>query len=412
MNINSLGIDKSSLDGPIDWQKAYRNGIRWASIRTSFGDASVDEAHVQSMKEAADAGILRMPYHWYVPRKDPLKQAENFLAHVVGGDLPPMIDLEDYMSVKAYEGIGRNEILPWLSAVKQATGITPAIYSSPSYITSYLKKETWLMEYPLVIAHYNAPYPSVPLPWIASKWYAWQFVDGADAAYFGFKEAKGCAMYVWNGDVRKSRQPWLGNIKPSEFPRDAIVMVPSLRVRGGPGTNYPIVGVLSGGQKVSVLSIKTVNEDIWANLGPERWAAKLYQGSTYMKWAEASADPITPDWPDWQAGEVIKMPAGSGEASGTTRMFKTLAGIEVLVTHPNGVKLCSIPDQTTSEKIAEESSRLVLTGLVNKNEDHTPPWKFVKVKAPNGKLYWVGGSQGEENDPQRCLRFTPLSKKK
>lgn len=110
-------------------------------------------------------------------------------------------------------------------------------------------------------------------------------------------------------------------------------------------------------------------------------------------------------WPDWDDGTVVNMPPGSGEGIGTTKIFEILKDAQVVVVRENGVKLRSIPNKAASGKIAPKGTLLVLIGLMNKNKDYSPYWSFVKVKAPDGKLYWVGGSEGESTDPKLCLDF-------
>ncbi len=112
--------------------------------------------------------------------------------------------------------------------------------------------------------------------------------------------------------------------------------------------------------------------------------------------------PVT-EWPDWKTGTVISMPQGSGENIGTNKMFNGWKGVEVVVTRKNGVKLRSAPNKAIGGPMAERGAILTLTGIMNKNNDFG--WLFVKVTAPDGKQYWVGGSEGEETEPKECLAF-------
>jgi lysozyme len=200
-----LGLDKSALDGTLNWPLARERGIRWTTLRVSGRTPDADYALDRVLAKAMNIPFL--PYHWYVPRTDPIAQAEKFLDHVVGADLPPMLDLEDYSSARAYRGIADKELHAWLDMVQNATGQLPVIYTSPSYIQSYLQKATWISEYPLMIAHWKAAAPLIPLPWTPDKVIAWQFVDGADAKFYGFNQSKGCALAVWM-NTKLPIQPW------------------------------------------------------------------------------------------------------------------------------------------------------------------------------------------------------------
>ena len=55
------------------------------------------------------------------------------------------------------------------------------------------------------------------------------------------------------------------------------------------------------------------------------------------------------DWPAWNTGTIVDMPAGSGEGIGTTKMFDVLVNVKVKVVRPNGVKLRSIPSLVVGE---------------------------------------------------------------
>ena len=114
--------------------------------------------------------------------------------------------------------------------------------------------------------------------------------------------------------------------------------------------------------------------------------------------------PVT-DWPAWQSGTVVEMPPGSGEGIGTTRMFDILVNVKVRVVRPNGVKLREIPSLTVGSKKVPADTILYLTGLMNKNKMWG--WFFVKVQAPDGKLYWVGDRVGESSDPFIALEIVP-----
>jgi hypothetical protein len=84
-------------------------------------------------------------------------------------------------------------------------------------------------------------------------------------------------------------------------------------------------------------------------------------------------------------------------------MFNELAGVEMIVTRANGVKLRSIPNKAIGGDNVLKGTKLILTGLMNKNNEFG--WLFVKVKTGGGSLGWVGGSEGDDTDPRECLEF-------
>ena len=113
---------------------------------------------------------------------------------------------------------------------------------------------------------------------------------------------------------------------------------------------------------------------------------------------------IRTEWPDWKTGNVIKMPSGSGWNIGTNKKFSSLTGLMVMVTRRNGVRLRPIPSKAIGGPMEEPGSAFTLTGVMNKDPERV--WLFAQVIAVNGKTYWVGGSEGDENtDPTHALRF-------
>lgn len=197
--MNSLGIDISSYDGVIDWPTVASRGIKWATIRASWNKNGADNNYSINMQGARSNLIKAVSYHWYVPRVDPIAQANWFVDHSGTVELPRMIDLEDTTFIKAYRGIA-TELRRFLDQVCARTNERCMIYTSPSYINNYLTGSTWLSEYPLIIAHWDVAYPSYKL-WQRTNWRAWQYTGKGDAKYYGIPQCTDCSLYVWNGHV-------------------------------------------------------------------------------------------------------------------------------------------------------------------------------------------------------------------
>lgn len=113
---------------------------------------------------------------------------------------------------------------------------------------------------------------------------------------------------------------------------------------------------------------------------------------------------LVTEWPDWQTGEVVRLPSGSGANIGTNKKFSRLVGLKVKVARTNGVALRSIPNKAIGGPFEEKGSAFTLTGVMNRNPEFV--WLFAQVIAADGKTYWVGGSEGDENtDPRFALEF-------
>ena len=186
-----LGIDASQYDTctTTNWGLAYQRGIRFTSIRAATTDNArkpvADKLHHTNMQRAGEAGLLRMPYAWLDPRVSGADQAKCYIESRDKGELPDMLDLENSGSITAWGMNVTQKIRNWLDIVETESGKTPIIYTSPSYIQSYLTKETWLSRYPLFIAHYNVAAPLIYLPW-TPEWYGWQYTMVGDGTFYGF----------------------------------------------------------------------------------------------------------------------------------------------------------------------------------------------------------------------------------
>lgn len=200
--MKALGMDTSSGDGVIDWQLACTHGIRFATIRASWGLDGVDANYATNMTHAYQAHIYRSPYHWFVPRKDAVAQARWFVNHSSMGELPHMVDLEDNpkTGVYGYHGIW-TEIKKFLDQVQAMILERCWIYLSPSYVSNYLYDCPWLNEYPIVIAHWQAAAPKFTQPLETGRWIAWQFTGNAPAPYYGITQCREAALYIYNGEL-------------------------------------------------------------------------------------------------------------------------------------------------------------------------------------------------------------------
>lgn len=164
------GIDVSYYQGNIDWQSVKDAGVVFAFARATYGTTKVDPQFHTNWQVMKNAGIIRGAYHFFVAAEDPVEQA-SFFASTVGsldsGDLPPVLDVE--------AGSGTNSSLvsnvqTWLSTVEQRLGVTPMIYTAPSYWNEYMTAD--FGKYPLWVAEYGVTTPKSVKGW--SGWTFWQ----------------------------------------------------------------------------------------------------------------------------------------------------------------------------------------------------------------------------------------------
>ncbi len=234
-----LGLDvsmwqhpKSALfpnGAPIDFQTAYKNGVRFVIIKASDGrDNGHNGAAVwyaQDRHDAQAAGIFTGFYHFaYFPQTtvkaniiaDALAQADKAIWRLasVGGynnlDLPYALDVEEWCLATNDNGACMSRVTKanatlwvktWLQAVASKTGRKPFVYSNASFLENYLNRDATLRTYPLWIAHAGlrpadaSNYPGMKAvgtcfitAWTLSscqpQWSIWQYgIEGNEAKY-------------------------------------------------------------------------------------------------------------------------------------------------------------------------------------------------------------------------------------
>lgn len=181
------GVDVYDGSGTIDWTKVKAAGVDFAIMKATQGTYNTQKTFPANWSGAKAAGVYRSAYHFFDPTEDGAAQAQHFLS-VVGtigpGDLPPMLDVECPDGDPNCLGTGaagtaaasdiRTRMLAWLTAVEQATGKKPIIYTFGSYFSSNGVDTTGLDAYPLYIADIvSGTCFNVPAPWKSAV--IWQY---------------------------------------------------------------------------------------------------------------------------------------------------------------------------------------------------------------------------------------------
>ena len=167
------GIDVSKYQGAIDFAKVKQSGRRFVIARSGDG-TYLDPNFATNWPAVKAAGLYRSAYHFFRPGKDPIAQADLFLAAIgpLGpGDLPPALDVE--VSDGQAMAVVLSRMTQWLEHVAQATGRTPLIYSSPGFWEQLGNPD--MSKYSLWVAHWNVTCPGVPAGW--HDWSIWQSTD-------------------------------------------------------------------------------------------------------------------------------------------------------------------------------------------------------------------------------------------
>lgn len=195
-------VDRSHLNSPVSLASLKAKGIAGCWFKATQGLTYQDPTFNASWQEAKAPGFMRGAYHFFNPQVNGVEQAKNFLSRGVNfsgvGCLPPCVDVEDLVGSNAADTVqlnewvsnnwqtALNELIAFLSYVKQETGRDCIIYSYNNYMREYYHShpfpdnDFWLSSLqPTCPVRYDNGKP--PLFWQYS--YNWKGTD-MDADYF------------------------------------------------------------------------------------------------------------------------------------------------------------------------------------------------------------------------------------
>ncbi len=165
------GIDVSHYQKIIDWKTvAKQEKIHFAFIKATESVDYQDSIFQKNWEGAKDAGLIRGAYHFFRPNVSVEWQIKNFTQQVQleKGDLPPVLDVEDFKNVTKEALIERVRL--WLIFIEDHYKVRPIIYASMKHYEDYLQLA--FPEYPVWIARYNQIEPPKNMDWIF-----WQYSD-------------------------------------------------------------------------------------------------------------------------------------------------------------------------------------------------------------------------------------------
>lgn len=153
------GIDVSTWQGDIDWNKVKRNGIGYAIIRSSFGSpdpSQVDNRFEQNYKGAKAAGLPVGAYHYgYAVSEAEARQEAKFFLDTIKGkqfEYPVYYDVEDSGTMgKLSKQALTNVVKAFCSEVEKA-GYYVGVYASLNWLDNkfypnQLPYDIWVAQY-------------------------------------------------------------------------------------------------------------------------------------------------------------------------------------------------------------------------------------------------------------------------
>jgi lysozyme len=201
------GVDVSQYQGTIDWAMVQGSGRSFAFIKATEGTTYTDPTFATNWAAAKTAGLYRSASHYFHPNLDPVMQADFFLqtAAPASGDLPPALDLEVTDGQSA--AVITANAIQWLDHVAAATGVTPILYVSPTFVTGTLGSPAGLQNHAtLLIASWGVTCPDVPAPF--TTWAFWQY--SATGTVPGFATPGSVDLDQFNGTLADLQQLTIG----------------------------------------------------------------------------------------------------------------------------------------------------------------------------------------------------------
>ena len=167
------GIDISVHQGNVNWDKiaaATEKNIKidFVIIKATEGITRQDLNFKKNWQKAAHHSFKRGAYHFFLPRRDARKQAENYIntVNLEKGDIVPIIDVEKNTGISSQELI--EKIKTFITIVENHYNAKPIIYTNINFYNVYLN-DKFFKKYPLWISCYfehDRFYKEFKEPWV------------------------------------------------------------------------------------------------------------------------------------------------------------------------------------------------------------------------------------------------------
>lgn len=167
------GIDVSSHQGDIDWEKVAANDdIRFAYVKATEGETYRSPHYLANVRQARSLGLLVGSYHYLSTTSPISEQCRNFVSTIgqINQDLIPMIDVEDRGEWSRSQLIDSLSVMAHM--LEQHFGHKPMIYSTMDFYNLNLSPQ--FNKYPLYIGRYSSSPPSIS--W-EGEYTIWQFTE-------------------------------------------------------------------------------------------------------------------------------------------------------------------------------------------------------------------------------------------
>jgi len=166
-------IDFSSWQGRVDYSKLKAAGVKAVYVRWGVGHINGDAAYAYNSIQAEIAGIDLGAYQVLDFRRDPLWQADMYLAGLYDSALRPCLDAERYQTTN--RGFNAVRAKVWLNQVETHLNVKPLIYTRKYWWERWIDGSlTDFSQYGLWVANYTKrSKPLMPKAW--QEYVLWQY---------------------------------------------------------------------------------------------------------------------------------------------------------------------------------------------------------------------------------------------
>ena len=213
------GLDVSSHQPTVDWQKQWNLGARFAYVKASEGNYFTNPLFSPQYEGSRSVGMIRGAYHFAIPNwSSGANQARYFVANgggwtADGYTMPPVLDFEfnpyANRTINGFDfgntcyDMTASQLRSWVrdfgDTMLSLTGRLPVIYTNTNWWNYCLGTAPGFGDYPLWVAAYPgaATNDAGPVPSSWSTYSIWQY--SSTGPFPGDSN-------VWNGDYDSLRK--------------------------------------------------------------------------------------------------------------------------------------------------------------------------------------------------------------
>lgn len=379
------GVDVSLFQDTVDWPTVLANGVEFAFVRATRGEAYVDPLFLANMRQATAAGVLVGPYHFCRLETDtgnpldPVNEANHFLSVIkpyydAGMLLPPVADVEGFPtfgSTAEARAFTSNWVQIFSDTIHASLGVRPLIYNSLWVSNNYYtpavasQHDLWLAWWK-ASGTANPPVPADLNVW--DDWTFWQWTD--DWSVPGIVGAVDGDLF--NGTRAQLEQLLHGNGPLGGLPTGRLMLSDFNSTEG-----YLGFAPTYSGSNVNILPATTVeltSSEAYEGTGSQQYSIKTGGGSWALRMVSGiGAPPFIP------ANPATNLPL---EATGSV-------GFWLKTTDPGVSVQILIDDPTPANPSAIEGG--VLRPVIADGEWRLYEWAFQDAAQWNN---YAGGGNG------------------